>query len=420
MSSNQYPRKKIPVEVKDNDGGRFEYFSLGKTKSMNTPYFQRLTVFGRDECRAVINHMFDFVGPLNELAMRFYNRRDRRGEPLSPHPEEVAKLRAMLTDFMSLGIARYVATDGAYGNGLYYSLTEDGVKYYLEFLVEKAPKLYKETLIKFIATDKENEKYYFPILYLLMFLSENNNLDPLLTSVFSTDRQPSTVREVIESYLEYQITVKKEPEEKIQDIKYKEKVTRKLKAMIADRAIKIKNHDGIDYLILDVLGKKALSPIMEQLSKFINDIRQFSIVRIVKNENGVPVGFWLTHLGIALREAYLEKISEEIVSRQYNDDVLNPAMPIEEIPREQPQVFQLKLITGKTYTMAKRLGDRVKNIRLIPAFILIIATCLFSLVVGLLLANTSIIIGAIIAIIVALVLLLLIMGIEEARIRIKN
>jgi hypothetical protein len=418
--SQQHGRRKTPIEVKDDDGAKFHYFSLGKMKTMTTPKFQRLTVFGSDGYRNVLNHMFDFVGPLNELAARVYDRKDRSGKPMPPFPDDVAQLRSMLSNLMSLGIVKYVATDGEFGSGLYYSLTEDGVELYMDFLVEKAPGTYKEVIRKFVEMDADKDKYYMPFLFLLMQFGEMSSVDPLLVSTFSNDKKPVNVGEVIKSYLDYELRVNGQEREVIESDEYKQRVTIRLRNFISNRLVEMRKVNDVDYVMLTSDGNRIIAPAMKKMSQFMNDIRKFTIVKVNSDDRGVPVGFWLTNLGASLRREYNKKIETELVTERAWNDIVRPPMPIDEIEETPPPTYTLELTTGKIYTFSKRVWDKMHDVKLIPFFGFIFSCCLFFGIVGVILSNISLIIGSLIVGGASFLILILIMAVQEIRIKIKQ
>jgi len=402
-------------EIKDEDGGKFVYFSQGEKREMASDHFQRRIYFSDEKYQHLLNTMFDYVGPLNELCKQVFPDHDHKGRLRPSSPEKTAKIRHMIGELMSVGLVRYVSNDGDYSHGTYYSLSEDGVTFYTDYLADKISPIYKDISLNFV---KLNGKYILPPLYVFMSIAERENIDPFLLTVFTEEGTPIFAKESLNSYIDYLVKVKNEKKEIVESQEFKESIKRKISKFSDFGIIKMKrDSDNKDYILLTKRGRYHIAPAIDLFSKFVRNVHKVGIMHMQKDENGAPQRFWLTNLGKIVRKKYQDNLALELKVSMGSDETIAPAMPIELIEEEVAQRFRLKLGTSHSYATMLVLNfvEAIKDMTLPMWGFLIFITLLFFSGVSFILGYSSIGFYFIISAIITIVALFIIIGIVEIR-----
>lgn len=408
-------RRKNIIVGKEKDGGRLEYFSSGKHKSMKTQDFLKLTIF-RDELSAKLLHiLFEEAGHFKLIIHKTFDNHH-------PSLEDISEVRATLSNLISNGLVKYIQQDGVIGHGGYYTLTEEGAEWYVNTTEEKLMKIFKEVIKKFIKTEKDDD-YMLPTLFLFIILAEGRKIPTLLASVYSDDEEPIPIRDILDAYFKFEIKVNKSSEERIKSEGYEKSTLHRLHDLVnknvIERVLVKKNDNNITCFRLTERGRKITSPIAERLGEFIDKLIDFGLATPEPDKVVIPDRLWLTHFGRKVREKYLERLSTELGSYMLDDNT-NPPMPIEELPTETVgQKFQLKLTTGKAYTISKRFIDKIKNIDVVTIFIMIILSFIFFAIVGGLIGSIGLVWFCIAGALISTVIFVIFVGITELRIKIK-
>lgn len=418
-------RPTIRREVREDDGGRFYYISKGKKKSMKSDHFQRLSWFGKEEYQEVLNVIYDYVGSIKDLATRVYPDYDKEDNIIPASSEKVGQVRSIISNLISLGIVECIADDGDMEGGLYYSLTEEGMEYYIDYLVEKIPELYKDSSLKFI---KMKDDHVILSLHLFMYLATLKNIDPILIPIYTQQTPPSRVtsqnppvlargKDIFRTYVEYDRKLNGVDDEKAGSEDYLKRLNRKIRHLVDENIIEIVRSNAESFLKLTERGYKHISPALDLMSNYVYHLGELPIIDVEKNSNGSPKRFHLTNIGIAVKKAHLKSLSKELKRCDTEESVLDPPMPIDEDVSMSPIKFEMQMKTSPSYKKVLwiKLIDAVKDQTietwLLLTFVGMIFFAIIFLIFGIPFFTTIFIALALLVIIVTFI----IMGITELK-----
>jgi hypothetical protein len=411
-----------PTEVTDGDGSKFEYFSLGKKKSMEIDRFQRINVFSDEKYRRLLNTMFDFVGPVKELASRALGLKDRKGKLRPPRPDDLAEVRAMVSDLLSLGLAKYVISSSEFGKGGYYSLTDDGVEYYTGYLADKLPDLYKRFLKE--VGSRSGRGGRLSTREAAMLVSDFGKADPLLTAVAVAGGGPVPIQKAVGIYLDYETKVGGRDEAAVSGEDYREGVVRRLRSLVSKGLLRAGNSERGRAVALTPGGKKITSAVFRDLSQIISESASFGVLETEGGKGGLPGAVGLTNLGEAVRKAHLDRISQELIPAPGGYESGEPPVPIEQVDPEPRPVYKLKMTTGRPYGLfrmaAIKMWRGVKGLNASTVFWAFISVCILSMLLGVAFGSLEVVVGSLLAAAGGFVALIVYYALREMRFTLRR
>jgi hypothetical protein len=403
-----------PVEVSDHDGGKFEYFSTGKKKSMKMGEFQRISVFGDEKYRRLLNTMYEFVGPLQDLAARFYGLPEEQSGRLGA--DRLGEARSMLGNLMSLGLVKYVVSASEFGKGGYYSLTPEGVERYVEYLTDKVPTPHKDFLKDFPESEGGRR---LASKHALMLVCDSEGLETLVGAVAAHGSGPVPVQRVLRLHLEYRTEVRGDSEESVSGEEYREDLLSRVRALVSGGLLKAGSREGQKLVALTERGRKLSSSAVKIFSKMSSECSRFGLVKKIGGSGGLPAALALTSLGADVRTEHLDRISQELRPVEGGYSSGDPPVPIDELEGESPQVYKLRLTTGEVYSYATRfflfVRDKVSSLSASGIFWLWAAVCIFAMVLGSVSGSLPLVVGSLIAILAGALVLFIYYAARELK-----